>query len=78
MVTESDEGAAGLVLGQDLFKLRQSGGLRTSWRKFGRRGGGEARREGGLDEILQSFKAEKGEHVLLVFFRGPEMAWKER
>ena len=74
VVAESDEGAAGLVLGKNFFEFRQGGGFRTGGGEIGRRGGGKAGRKGGLDEILEGFEAEEGEHLLLVFFGGPEVA----
>jgi len=78
VVTESDEGATGLVLGKDLFKFRQGGGFRTGGRKVGRRGGGKARRQGGLDKIFQGLEPKEGEHLLLIFLRGPKVAREER
>ena len=77
MVAQSDEGAAGLVLGKNFFEFRQGGGFRTGGGEIGRRGGGKTGRKGGLDEILKGFEAEEGEHLLLVFFGGAEVARKE-
>jgi hypothetical protein len=74
VVAESDEGAAGLVLGEDFFEFREGGGFRPGGREVGRVGGGQARREGSLDEIFESFEAKKAEHVLLIFFGRAEMA----
>ena len=78
MVTESDEGAAGLVLGKDLLEFRQGGGFRAGGGKVGRGGGGKAGRQGGPDEILQGFEAEEGEHLLLVLLGWAEVAREER
>jgi len=74
VVAESDQGAAGLILGEDFFEFRQGGGFRAGGGKVRRRGGGEAGREGRLDEIFERLEAEKGEHLLLVFFGGAEVA----
>lgn len=74
MVAESDEGAAGLVLGEDFFEFREGGGFRAGGREVRRRGGRQARGKGGLNEVLEGFQAEEGEHLLLVFVGGTEMA----
>jgi len=77
MITEPNQGAMGLVLGQDLFQRGQGSGLRTGGREIGGRDGGEARGKSGMDEVFECFEAEEGEHLLLVLLGGAEMARKE-
>ena len=73
MVAESDEGAAGLVLGEDFFEFREGGGLRPGGREVGRVSRGETGWESGLNEVLKGFEAKEAEHLLLVFVGGAEM-----
>jgi len=74
VVAESDEGAAGLVLGEDFFEFRQGGGFGGGGGGVGGGGGREAGWKGRLDEILKGFEAKEAEHLLLVFFGRAEMA----
>ena len=73
VVAESDEGAAGLVLGKDFFEFGQGGSFRAGGWKVGWRCGGEPCGQGGLDDVFEGFEAEEGEHLLLICFGGAEV-----